>query len=58
VYDRDNPDLEGVAEIHIAKQRNGPTGKVTLHFEKSATRFDNIEEFGDGPPPGPADISV
>lgn len=58
VYDRDNPELEGVAEIHIAKQRNGPVGKITLRFEKSATRFDNIDEFGDGPPPGPSDISV
>ena len=58
VYDRDNPELEGVAEIHIAKQRNGPVGKVELRFEKSATRFDNIDNFGDAPPPGPADFDV
>jgi len=57
VYDRDNPELEGVAEIIIAKQRNGPTGKLELRFAKSATRFDNIDEFGDAPSPG-NDIDV
>ncbi|MET4805130.1 replicative DNA helicase [Limibacillus sp. MBR-115] len=29
----------GLAEVIIGKQRHGPTGKVTLHFEGSATRF-------------------
>ena len=27
------------AEIEIAKHRNGPTGMVSLHFERSTTRF-------------------
>jgi len=57
VYDRNNPELEGVAEIYIEKQRNGPTGKIELRFEKSATRFDNIESFGDAPP-GATDFDV
>jgi len=30
-----------LAELHIAKQRHGPTGKVMLHFESATTRFSN-----------------
>jgi replicative DNA helicase len=41
-YDRDNQDLKGLAEIIIAKQRNGPTDVVKLAFEGSLTRFDNL----------------
>lgn len=32
---------EGLAEIVIAKQRNGPTGTIQLRWDKHATRFDN-----------------
>ncbi len=32
---------DNTAELIIAKQRNGPTGVVTLHFNKAFTRFDN-----------------
>ena len=38
----ENPDIKGVAEIIIAKQRNGPTGEVKLHFDPRLTRFDNL----------------
>jgi replicative DNA helicase len=30
-----------VAELIVAKQRNGPTGKVKLTFLKECTRFEN-----------------
>jgi replicative DNA helicase len=35
---------EGVAEIHVAKHRNGPTGTLKLAFLKQYTRFDNFAE--------------
>ncbi len=33
---------EGLAEVIIAKQRNGPTGTVQLAFHKEFTRFDDL----------------
>jgi replicative DNA helicase len=44
VYDRDNPDLAGKAELIIAKQRNGPTATIELAFAGKHTRFDNLEK--------------
>ncbi|MBN2361235.1 MAG: replicative DNA helicase [Deltaproteobacteria bacterium] len=41
------PDLVGVAEIIIGKQRNGPTGALKLMFHKEYTRFENLEEDRD-----------
>ena len=41
VYKRDNKELEGLAELIIAKQRNGPTGVVNLMFLKEYTKFEN-----------------
>src|SRR5262249_45363514 len=32
---------EGVVEVHIAKQRNGPTGEITLAYIKQFMRFEN-----------------
>jgi replicative DNA helicase len=36
----------GVAEIIIAKQRNGPTGIVKLSFINQLTRFENLAWSG------------
>jgi replicative DNA helicase len=44
VYKPDDPDLEGKAELIIAKQRNGPTGTVKLAFIKKSTRFANLAQ--------------
>jgi replicative DNA helicase len=41
VYNPDTPD-KGTAEIIIAKQRNGPTGRVRLTFLGQHTRFENF----------------
>src|SRR5262245_9931926 len=38
------PEDENIAEINVAKQRNGPTGNIRLAFMKSETRFGNLEQ--------------
>jgi replicative DNA helicase len=42
VYKKDDPDLDGIAEIIIAKQRNGPIDTVKMAFIKKFTRFENL----------------
>lgn len=38
-------DKPGIAEIHFAKHRNGPTGVVELRFEARTTRFYHIDRY-------------
>ncbi|MBP9869156.1 replicative DNA helicase [Patescibacteria group bacterium] len=46
-----SPDEKHVAEIHIAKHRNGPTGVVTLFFDDSRASFKNLaKKFQQGAP--------
>jgi replicative DNA helicase len=45
VYDKENQDLKGLAYLIVAKQRNGPTGRVTATFIDTYARFDNYTEF-------------
>ena len=49
VYEPDTP-RKGIADIIIAKQRNGPTGEVHLTFLGKYTRFENLAtgEYGYG----------
>ncbi len=44
------PDTErrNIAEIIIAKQRNGPTGTIELAWQREYTRFRNLERFAQG----------
>ena len=41
VYKPDREDLKGRAELLLAKQRNGPIGRVNLFFLKHCTKFEN-----------------
>lgn len=43
VYNPDNPEVKGLAELIIGKQRNGPTGIVHLAFLGASTRFESLE---------------
>ncbi len=38
---RDDPEYKNMAEVIVAKQRNGPTGTVKLQFTSSTMRFEN-----------------
>jgi len=40
-----------VAEVIIGKNRHGATGTIETHFEGRYTRFENLSQRGDGPPP-------
>ncbi len=47
VYKKDDPDLDGIAELIVAKQRNGPTDMIKMAFIKRYTRFENLAKEGD-----------
>ena len=50
VYKRDREDIKGLADLIIAKQRNGPIGTVPLRFLGQFTRFENrAEDLADIP---------
>jgi replicative DNA helicase len=38
-YKPDDPELKGKATLIVAKQRNGPTGDITLTFLRECTKF-------------------
>ncbi|MEW6654637.1 MAG: DnaB-like helicase C-terminal domain-containing protein, partial [Bacteroidota bacterium] len=43
--DMNGETTEGIAEVIIGKQRNGPIGDVRLRFIKDYARFENLERF-------------
>jgi replicative DNA helicase len=51
-----SPEELNIAELHIAKHRNGPTGVVKLFFDAANTSFRNLTKEGGfasfAPPPG------
>jgi replicative DNA helicase len=44
-YHPDDETLRGVAEVSIAKQRNGPIGNLQLAFIREYARFADMEQF-------------
>ncbi|UFS68847.1 replicative DNA helicase [Geomonas sp. RF6] len=42
VYDKENEELKGKAEVIIGKHRSGPIGTVDLAFRGEWTRFENL----------------
>src|SRR5829696_334251 len=51
IYNKDT-EQPHVAEVIIGKNRHGATGTVETHFEGRFTRFENLSQRSDGPPPG------
>jgi replicative DNA helicase len=50
VYNKDREDLKGLAELIVAKQRNGPVGTVNMVFLHAQTKFENrAEDTGELP---------
>lgn len=49
VYNKEESESKGIAEIIIGKQRNGPIGTVKLAFLNQYTRFENLalESYGE-----------
>jgi replicative DNA helicase len=45
------PEERHIAEVHIAKHRNGPTGLVRLFFDENRVTFRSMERQGAVPPP-------
>lgn len=59
-YEKDNPEIRGVAEVIIGKQRNGPTDTVKLLWKPEFGEFRSFEEGSRGPQPpmpGPSDFN-
>lgn len=46
LYDKET-DKKGIAELHIAKHRNGPVGVISTHFDPARTWFSNLVAYRD-----------
>lgn len=46
-YEPDNPEVENITELIIAKHRNGPVGRIQLYFHPERLRFMSIDKRHD-----------
>ena len=46
-YNPDDPELKNITELHIAKHRNGPVGRVELYFHPERLRFMSLDKRHD-----------
>ncbi len=62
VYNKDNPENAGLAEILVRKQRNGPTGVAEMRFFGEFTTFRDIDrrydEVAAGAQPGMSEAEL
>lgn len=47
--DKRNTDRKNIAEIHIEKHRNGPTGRIELYFNEETTDFRSLAKHFEEP---------
>ncbi|MDD4901487.1 MAG: DnaB-like helicase C-terminal domain-containing protein [Patescibacteria group bacterium] len=50
-YDELSETDKHAAEIHIAKHRNGPTGKINLFFDENTVSFKSVAKQDQGASP-------
>ena len=49
IYNKDDPDVKGLAELIVAKHRNGATGTIDLVFIGESTSFRNLDRVHEQP---------
>jgi replicative DNA helicase len=49
--DRENPDTENtnIVEVHVAKHRNGPVGRINLYFDEIYASFKSLDTHHEAP---------